>query len=104
MEDHFMNENEAMNAEALEETPKKRRGGRRPKAEGAATQEKKPPQVYIQYQDTEVEVAALMDRVHAAFRMEKKRTPIKEMKLYVKPEEKAVYYVINEKFDGKVEY
>ena len=100
MEDHFMNENETM---IEEEAPKKRRGGRRPKAEGAEAP-KKPHQVYIQFQDTEVEIGALMDAARAKFREEKKRTPIKELKLYIKPEEKAAYYVINEKFDGKVEY
>ena len=96
-----MNEEEIMN---VEETPKKRRGGRRPKAEAAEMPEKKPIQVFVQFQDTEVEVDALMDKARAAFREVKKRTEIKDMKLYIKPEEKAAYYVINEKFDGKVEY
>lgn len=101
-----MNENETMNAEALaeEEAPKKRRGGRRPKVESGETPEKKPHQVYIQFQDTEIEVGDLMEAARAAFRAEKKRTAVKDLKLYVKPEEKAAYYVINEKFEGKVEY
>ena len=100
-----MNEDEIMNAEApVEEAPKKRRGGRRPKTESAEMPEKKPHQVYVQFQDTEVEVGALMEAARAAFREVKKRTAIKDMKLYIKPEEKAAYYVINEKFDGKVEY
>ena len=100
-----MNDNENMNAEALaEDTSKKRRGGRRPKAEGAGTPEKKTQQVFIQYQDTEVEVSALMEAACAAFREVKKRTAVKDMKLYIKPEEKTAYYVINEKFAGKVDY
>ena len=100
-----MNEDEIMNAEApVEDAPKKRRGGRRPKAEGAEIPEKKPHQVYVQFQDTEVEVGTLMDAARAAFREVKKRTAIKDMKLYIKPEEKAAYYVINEKFAGKVDY
>ena len=100
-----MNEDEIMNAEApVEEAPKKRRGGRRPKAESAGAPEKKPHQVYVQFQDTEVEVGALMEAARAAFREVKKRTAINDMKLYIKPEEKAAYYVINEKFAGKVDY
>ena len=100
-----MNEEEIMSTEApVEDAPKKRRGGRRPKVEGAEMPEKKPHQVYVQFQDTEVEVGALMDAARAAFREVKKRTPIKDLRLYIKPEEKAAYYVINEKFDGKVEY
>ena len=99
-----MYEDEVMNVEAAEEdAPKKRRGGRRPKAEAASTQEN-PFQVYIQFQDTEVEVGNLMEAARAKFREEKKRTAIKDLKLYIKPEEKTAYYVINEKFAGKVYY
>ena len=32
-----------------------------------------------------------------------KRTPITSLKLYLKPEENAAYYVINEKDTGKVD-
>ena len=100
-----MYEDEVMNTEAsVEEEPKKRRGGRRPKAESAEMPEQKPEQVFVQFQDTEIEVDALMEAARAAFRQVKKRTPIKDLRLYIKPEEKAAYYVINEKFDGKVEY
>ena len=39
-----------------------------------------------------------------AFRKEKKRAQIIEFKLYVKPEERAAYYVVNESFDGKISF
>ena len=95
-----MNEAEIMNPEApAEEGQTKRK--RQPKAGNAEMPEKK---VYVQFRDTEVEVGDLMEAARAAFREEKKRTAIKELKLYIKPEEKTAYYVINEKFDGKVEY
>ena len=100
-----MYEDEVMNVETAEEdAPKKRRGGRRPKADVSGTPEKKPEQIYIQFQDTEIEIDALKEAVRAAFREEKKRTAIKDLKLYIKPEEKTAYYVINEKFAGKVDY
>lgn len=61
------------------------------------------PEVYVQYQDWEGNVAELVEDAKNAFRQEKKRTSITNMKLYIKPEEHAVYYVINEK-TGKLEY
>ena len=45
---------------------------------------------------------ALVDAVKESFRAEKKRTPITSLKMYVKPEDRAVYYVVNEKFEGKL--
>ena len=105
MEDHFMNEDEIMNPEkSAEEEQPKRRGGRRTKAVNAEMPENKPQQVYFQFQDTELEVGELLEAARAKFREEKKRTAIKDLKLYIKPEEKAAYYVINEKFAGKVDY
>ena len=102
-----MNENENMIPETEEsaesEAPKKRRGGRKPKAEDQEGGGK-PHQVFLQYQDIEVEVGELMESARAAFREEKKRTPIKDLKLYIKPEERAAYFVINEKFNGKVDF
>ena len=60
------------------------------------------PEVVIQYQDTEANVTALVEAARADFRSVKKRTRITEMKLYVKPEECAAYYVVNGSFDGKI--
>lgn len=62
------------------------------------------PSVYVQYQGAEIEVGALLEAVKADFHSEKKRTRITDLKLYVKPEELTAYYVINEKFEGKVTY
>ena len=103
-----------MTLEAQE--PKKRRGGRKPmtpeqKAEASKAREEEKrkadnlvPEVVIQYQDSEANVAALIDAAKEDFRTVKKRMRITDMKLYIKPEEHAAYYVINETFDGKVEY
>ena len=35
---------------------------------------------------------------------ERKRTRITDLKLYVKPEEHIAYYVVNEKFNGKISF
>ena len=97
-----MNENETLMAEADE--TKKRRGGRKAKAEGPEGAAPKALAVFVQYQDTEIEIDDLVERAKSAFREEHKRTPIKELRLYVKPEERAAYYVINDKADGKVDF
>ena len=98
-----MNEQDIQNTEAVEEAPVKRRGGRRPKAEAAP--EGKPQTIYVQFQESEVDIDDLIEKARLAFRGDKKRAPkITDLKLYIKPEERAAYYVINEKFDGKVEY
>ena len=108
-----MNEKETVQGE---QEPRKRRGGRKPmtedqKAERArvrAEEKKKAdnltPEVVIQYQDSEANVAALIEAAKANFRSAKKRTRITDMKLYIKPEERMAYYVVNESFDGKIAF
>lgn len=93
-----------------------KRGGRKPltdeqkqaaakaRAEAKEKAEKLKPMVYVQYQDSQAEIDSLIDAVKEEFHKEKKRTRITDLKLYIKPEERTAYYVINEKFDGKVVY
>ena len=107
-------EEKEMSLEAQE--PKKRRGGRKPmtpeqKAEAAKAREEEKrkadnlvPEVVIQYQDSEANVTALIDAAKEDFRTVRKRMRITDMKLYVKPEEHAAYYVINGEFNGKVSF
>ena len=95
------------------ETPKKR-PGRKPmteeqkaaaakaRAEEKAKAENMKPEVYVQYQDSEAEMFALIDAVKDAFRQQKKRTLITELKIYVKPEEHMAYYVVNGSFTGSI--
>ncbi|MBR1496598.1 MAG: hypothetical protein IJ617_03150 [Oscillospiraceae bacterium] len=94
---------------------KKRRGGRRPmteeeKAAAAklrAAEKKKAenlqPSYILQYQDREVHLGDLAEAAKAAFRAERKRTLVTDLKLYVKPEEGAAYYVVNDVFSGKLD-
>ena len=110
-------EQEAVPAPETDTPPvRKRRGGRRPmtpeeKAASAKFREEQKllaenlkPEVYVQYEGAEIAVNDLVDAAKAEFRKEKKRTRITGMKLYVKPEERTAYYVINEKSEGKVAF
>ena len=62
------------------------------------------PVVYVQYQDAEEKVEDLVAAAKAAFAAEHPRTKVSDLKLYVKPEERAAYYVVNEKFAGRVDF
>ncbi len=62
------------------------------------------PVVVLQFQGAEVDLDTLVEAAKADFRQAKKRTPITELKLYVKPEERMAYYVVNEKHNGSIAY
>ena len=101
---------------AAAEPEVKKRSGRKPmtaaEKEAAAkvrAQEKAKaanlsPEFIVQYQGADVDLSALAEAVKADFRQVKKRTLITEMKLYVKPEEHTVYYVINGNHTGSIAY
>ncbi len=61
------------------------------------------PEVFVQYQGSEMQVADVVGRVKEAFVASGHRvSTIKTLQIYVKPEEAAAYYVINKKYDGKI--
>lgn len=61
-------------------------------------------EVYFQYADTEIHVKTIMKKVEETYvSMGHRASSMKSLKLYIKPEENAVYYVINEKIKGKIE-
>lgn len=62
------------------------------------------PVVYVQYQGAEEKVEDLVAAAKAAFTAEHSRTKVTDLKLYIKPEERAAYYVVNEKFAGRVDF
>lgn len=96
------------------EPTEKKRGGRKPmteaekeamakqRAEIKAKAESMVPSLTLQYQGADTDLAGLVEAAKADFKAKKKRTPITELKLYIKPEDGAAYYVINGAFDGKV--
>lgn len=62
------------------------------------------PTVIVQFQNSEVDLDVLVEAAKADFHQAKKRTLIIDLKLYVKPEERTAYYVVNEKYSGSVAY
>ena len=94
----------------------KKRGGRKPmtaeekaaaakaRAESKAKADNLKPTVIVQFQGSEVDLDTLVEAAKANFRETKKRTPVTDLKLYVKPEERMAYYVVNEKFNGSISY
>ena len=73
------------------------------KAAKAAKEELK-PEVFIQYQGNEAIVADVIEKAKNEFIADGHRaSSIKSLQVYLKPEEFAAYYVINQKFAGRVD-
>ena len=101
---------------AAAEPEVKKRTGRKPmtaaekeaaakiRAQEKAKAENLKPEFIVQYQGADVDLAALAEAAKADFRQIKKRTLITALKLYVKPEEHTVYYVINGEHTGSIAY
>ena len=112
-ETNVMEEQTVGQETALEKKPRKPRRKMTPeeKAEAAHKRAERQtqavnmkPEVYVQCDNSEAMVNDLIDAAIADFRKEKKRARIIEFRLYVKPAERAAYYVINGDYEGKVEY
>lgn len=100
----------------VEKSAPKKRPGRQPmtseekaaaakaRAEQKAKAASLKPEVYVQFQDNETTIDALIEAAKDDFRKTKKRTLVTALKLYVKPEERMAYYVINESHEGKVPF
>ena len=62
------------------------------------------PEISVQYQNSEVDTAAVEERVKAQFVAEGHKAGfIRKLSIYIKPEEYSAYYVINDKFSGRVD-
>ena len=69
-----------------------------------AVKEELKPEVFIQYQGREAVVADAIEKAKEAYVAEGHRvSSIKSLQVYLKPEEYAAYYVINQKFAGRVD-
>lgn len=69
-----------------------------------AVKEELKPEVFIQYQGQEAVVADAIEKAKAEFVADGHRvSSIKSLQVYLKPEEYAAYYVINQKFAGRVD-
>ena len=54
------------------------------------------PEIYVQHSSRQYDCAELIERCKADFRSKHKNARIRSCKLYVKPEDSMVYYVIND--------
>ena len=73
-------------------------------AKAAAPAAEKMEEIFIQYSTMEWKASELMERAKAAYAAEGHRaSSIKSVNLYVKPEERKAYYVINEKTTGSID-
>ena len=70
----------------------------------AAKKEPVKPEIIVQYQNSEVDTAAIEERVKDQFVAEGHKAGfIRKLSIYIKPEEYSAYYVINDKFSGRVD-
>ena len=100
----------AVKAEAVEkkdqaekEVAKMKKTTRTAKKTKAAQEELK-PEIILQFQGNESAVGEAVEKAKAQFVSEGHRmSSIKTLQLYLKPEESAAYYVINQKFAGNVD-
>ncbi|MCD8299975.1 MAG: DUF6465 family protein [Clostridiales bacterium] len=58
----------------------------------------------LQYLGSEISEDELYDRAMAQFAATEGAVPVKKITLYIKPEELAAYYVINDEYTGKVDF
>lgn len=93
------------NASTLaKETEAKNTAGKKKASVGRpAKKEELTPEIYLQYNGGETVMSEIIDRIKQQFVNEGHRAGnMKTLQVYMKPEENAVYYVINEKNAGKV--
>ena len=87
----------------VQEAPAPKKAAARKKAAPKAAPEKA-EEVYVQFGDGEWKTADLVQRVKDAFVAEGHRAAnIRKLALYIKPEERKAYYVINDKVSGSVD-
>lgn len=84
--------------EAEKEAAAKARAAEKAKADNLK------PVFVMQFQGNDVDLSSLAETAKADFRQARKRTLITDMKLYIKPEEKTAYYVINETHTGSIPF
>lgn len=60
------------------------------------------PECYVQFGGKEIDMEDLVNRAKAAFKAENKRAAVLSCRVYLKPEDSAAYYVVNDSFFGKL--
>ena len=91
---------EAKKEEAKKAVPAKKAAK---KAAPKKKEVEKVEEVYVQFHDMEITTKDVLDKAKQAYVAEGHReSSIKSIRLYIKPEERMAYYVINDKFAGGV--
>ena len=85
-------------------TPEEKAAAAKARAEEKAKADNLKPEVFVQFQESDTAVDALVEAAKADFHKTKKRTLVTAMKLYIKPEEHMAYYVINEGHEGIISF
>ena len=62
------------------------------------------PEVFVEYLGGQYSVCGMMEAAKKAFAAEHPDKPLRSLRLYVKPEDFAAYYVINEDCTGKLPF
>lgn len=62
----------------------------------------KKPEYFVQFNGREIDMDDLVAQAKAAFKEENKRTAVLSCRIYLKPEDSAAYYVVNDTFFGKI--
>ena len=95
-------------APVAEPVVKEKKVAKKPATKKASTAktEKAPKkdEVFVQFAGEEFVVEEVMEKAKAAYAAEGHRTSaIKSVRLYIKPEERKAYYVINDKAAGSID-
>lgn len=93
-------------AEKTDETakPKAKRGPKPGSKKTTTGKAELKPGVVLQFQGGETTVDEAIEKIKAQFVSEGHRvSTIKDLQVYLKPEEYAAYYVINQKFAGRID-
>lgn len=85
-------------------TPEEKAAAAEARAQNKAKADSLSPVLIMQFQGGEVDLSTLVEAAKADFRENKKRTPVTDLKLYIKPEERTAYYVVNEKHNGSISF
>lgn len=95
---------EAPKKEVKEAKPAKKPGRKPAKEAKAAKKTAAEPKVYVQFGADESSVEAIVEKIKSDYVGQGHRaSSIKDLRVYLKPEDGAAYYVINEKVAGRVD-
>lgn len=87
-----------------EKKPSKKQPEKKASVKNETKKVEKKDEVYVQFAGEEYAVEEVMERAKAAYIAEGHRaSAIKSVRLYIKPEERKAYYVINDKTAGSID-